>query len=134
MQAQTVLQRVLRGRLTFTLWTDGLGYDFSAPTRFDRLFTGIVVPVPVLPSWIPEGDVTGTEHIGPWSMDRSVDRGQHRHVPPRPLLTPLSRGLERTSASYGRPRTGRRRTWRAIAALTALTSAAWKSGDGIPPT
>jgi hypothetical protein len=58
-QGRAVLQRVLRGRITFT--PDGKGYDFAAPTRFDKLFTGIVAP---LPSWILEGDVRGTEHIG----------------------------------------------------------------------
>ncbi len=44
-QGRTVLQRVLRGRLTFTPRADGdAGYDFTAPTRFDRLFAGIVAP------------------------------------------------------------------------------------------
>jgi hypothetical protein len=37
-----VLQRVLRGRITFT--RSGNGYEFFAPTRFDKLFTGIVAP------------------------------------------------------------------------------------------
>ncbi|MGH9140611.1 MAG: hypothetical protein ACRD2I_05660 [Vicinamibacterales bacterium] len=45
-QGRTVLQRILRGRLTFTPRADGRGYDFSAPTRFDRLFTGIACEVP----------------------------------------------------------------------------------------
>jgi hypothetical protein len=31
-QAHTVLQRVLRGKITFTPRADGAGYDFSAPT------------------------------------------------------------------------------------------------------
>jgi site-specific DNA recombinase len=61
-QGRAVLQRVLRGRLTFTPREDGQGYDFSGPTRFDRLFTGIVVQ---LPSWVTKGDVRGTEHIQP---------------------------------------------------------------------
>jgi site-specific DNA recombinase len=62
-QARTVLERILRGRITFTPRDDGSGYDFSAPTRFDRLFAGIVVPVSERPSWIPEGDTTGTDHF-----------------------------------------------------------------------
>jgi hypothetical protein len=59
-RARAVLQRVLKGRLTFTPRADGQGYDFEGPTRFDKLFTGIVAR---RPTWIAEGDVTGTEHI-----------------------------------------------------------------------
>ncbi len=59
-QGRAALQRIIRGRLTFTPRADG-GYDFSGPTRFDKLFTGIVVE---RPKWIPESRV-GTEHIGP---------------------------------------------------------------------
>lgn len=40
-QGRTVLQRVLRGRLTFTPRADGCGYDFEGPTRFDKLFSGM---------------------------------------------------------------------------------------------
>jgi Virulence-associated protein E len=40
-------------------------YDFTAPTRFDKLFTGIVIGKADRPSFIPEGDRTGTEGIGP---------------------------------------------------------------------
>jgi site-specific DNA recombinase len=63
-QGRTVLQRIIRGRITFTPRADGLGYDFRAETRFDRLFTGLVVPVPELPSSIPV-DESGTASIGP---------------------------------------------------------------------
>jgi DNA invertase Pin-like site-specific DNA recombinase len=50
-QGRTVLQRILRGRLTFTPRQNPLtgepdGYDFSGPTRFDKLFTGIAVETP----------------------------------------------------------------------------------------
>ena len=48
-QGRTVLQRILRGRIVFTLRTNPIsndpisneidGYDFEAPTRFDKLFT-----------------------------------------------------------------------------------------------
>ena len=48
-QGRTVLQRILPGRLTFTPRADGQGYDFSGPTRFDKLFTGIAVETP---AWI----------------------------------------------------------------------------------
>jgi site-specific DNA recombinase len=60
-QGRAVLQRVLRGRITFTPLGDGHGYEFSGPTRFDRLFTGVVVP---RPAFLKDGDVRGTEHIG----------------------------------------------------------------------
>jgi hypothetical protein len=40
------LQRVLHGRLTFTPRADGPGCDFTAPRRFDKLFSGIVAPRP----------------------------------------------------------------------------------------
>jgi hypothetical protein len=44
-QGRAVLQRVLNGRIVFT--PDGTGgYTFEAPTRFDKLFTGIVVECP----------------------------------------------------------------------------------------
>jgi hypothetical protein len=62
-QARTVLQRVLRGRLVFTPRMDPIteeadGYDFSRPTRFDRLFTGIAVETP---PWVAAGDRRGLE-------------------------------------------------------------------------
>jgi hypothetical protein len=41
---------ILRGRITFILRADGSGYDFSAPTRFDKLFIGVVTP---RPNWMP---------------------------------------------------------------------------------
>jgi hypothetical protein len=64
-QARTVLNRVLSERITFTPRADGSGYDFTAPTRFDKLFTGIGVGKPDRKSFIPEGNRTGTEGIGP---------------------------------------------------------------------
>ncbi|MEO8680159.1 MAG: recombinase family protein [Vicinamibacterales bacterium] len=57
-QGRAVLQRVLRGRVTFT--PCGEGYTFEAPTRFDKLFSGIVVQ---RPAFIKTGN--GAEHIGP---------------------------------------------------------------------
>ena len=66
-QSRTVLQRILRGRLTFTPRTNPIsglpdGYDFTADTRFDRLFTGIAVRRPLA---LDRADLTGTEGIGP---------------------------------------------------------------------
>jgi hypothetical protein len=59
-----VLQRVLNGRIVFTPMENGLGqegYDFVAPTRYDKLFTGVAVR---RPDFIPSGS-EGTESIGP---------------------------------------------------------------------
>ena len=58
---------------------EGKGYEFSAPTRFDKLFTGIVAPVP---AFIKEGDQRGAEHLGPEdTMDgdyaRLLERAQN---------------------------------------------------------
>lgn len=66
-QGRTVLQRILRGRLTFTLRVNEVsgevdGYDFEGPTRFDRLFTGIAVE---RPKDLNPSDLSGTEDIGP---------------------------------------------------------------------
>jgi site-specific DNA recombinase len=58
-QGRAVLQRVLRGRLTFWPLADGTGYEFAGPTRFDRLFTGIAAEQP---AWVPSV-ATGTENI-----------------------------------------------------------------------
>jgi hypothetical protein len=65
-QGRTVLQRVLRGRLTFTprahvLTAELDGHDFQAQTRFDKLFTGIAVQ---RPAGIDVGFL-GNEGIGP---------------------------------------------------------------------
>jgi len=56
-QGRAVLQRVLQGRITFT--PKGGGYEFEAPTRFDKLFEGVAVET--------KGEVSnlGWEHIGP---------------------------------------------------------------------
>ena len=61
-QSRTVLQRVLRSRITFIPTSDG--YEFTAPTRFDKLFTGLVAPTP---SWLAaeKGNRHGLEHLGP---------------------------------------------------------------------
>ena len=40
-QGRAVLQGVLRGRVTFTPKCGG--YEFEAPTRFDKLFLGVAV-------------------------------------------------------------------------------------------
>ncbi|SRR6266852_4121380 len=62
-QARSVLFRVIRGRITFTPRADG-GFDFSAPTRFDKLFIGVLVPPPAVLKPLV-GDLRGREHIGP---------------------------------------------------------------------
>ena len=42
-QGRAVLQRVLRGRITFTPKCGG--YEFEAPTRFAKLFLGVAVEI-----------------------------------------------------------------------------------------
>ena len=66
-QGRSVLQRVLKGRITFTPRRDGDGYDFRADTRFNGLFAGIVIPDPEF------GQRKGLEHLTE-AMDR--DYGQ----------------------------------------------------------
>ncbi len=61
-QGRAVLQRVLDGRIVFTPTADGVGYTFEAPTRFDRLFAGLVVECP---AWVDPSDRRGKEHLGP---------------------------------------------------------------------
>src|SRR5260221_14548388 len=66
-QGRTVLQRILRGRLTFTPRVNPIsgevdGYDFAGPTRFDKLFTGIAVE---RPRTLDPNDLAGSEGIGP---------------------------------------------------------------------
>lgn len=67
-QGRTVLQRILRGRLTFTprmhvLTGEPDGYDFAGPTRFDKLFTGIAVETP---AWVKAyGSARGFEDTSP---------------------------------------------------------------------
>jgi transcriptional regulator with XRE-family HTH domain len=66
-QGRTVLQRILRGRLTFTPQINRktgemVGYSFEGPTRFDRLFSGITISAP---KHVDRNDRSGTAHIGP---------------------------------------------------------------------
>jgi site-specific DNA recombinase len=58
-QGRAVLQRVLQGRITFT--PAEAGYTFQAPTRFDKLFSGVAAPRPAF----IEQSSHGAEHIGP---------------------------------------------------------------------
>jgi len=46
----------------FTLRADGQGYDFTAPTRFDKLFTGMAVECP---KFLDSLDRRGFEDTGP---------------------------------------------------------------------
>jgi DNA invertase Pin-like site-specific DNA recombinase len=59
-QARAVLQRILCGRMVFTPCGDG--YTFEAPTRFDKLFSGIVAPMPAFLKPLL-GRRDGLEHI-----------------------------------------------------------------------
>ena len=56
---------------TFTLRRDEIsgeidGYDFEGPTRFDKLFAGVIFGTAVeRPKNLDPNDLTGTEDIGP---------------------------------------------------------------------
>jgi DNA invertase Pin-like site-specific DNA recombinase len=82
-QGRTVLQRILRGRLTFTPRADGRGYDFMGPTRFDKLFTGVTCPP--APAWLAPGDRRGLEDTTPedtfdGDYGRVLDRAYEKSV------------------------------------------------------
>ena len=89
-QGRAVLQRVLRGRITFT--PKGGGYEFEAETRFDKLFTGVTIERPPwLGRW--EGDTLGLEDIGPedtfdGDYGRLLERAQNRGKRVASLSTP----------------------------------------------
>jgi hypothetical protein len=77
-QGRTVLQRVLSGRITFSPLTDELGlgqtgYDFSSPTRYDKLFTGVATP---RPKDLNPNDRAGLEDIGPGDTQLESDYGR----------------------------------------------------------
>lgn len=60
-QGRAVLQRVLQGRITFR--PHGGGYTFEAPTRFDKLFAGVLYAE--LPAYLTQHGALGTEGIRP---------------------------------------------------------------------
>ena len=96
-QGRTVLQRILRGRLTFTprvhvLTGEVDGYEFTGPTRFDKLFTGIAVerPAGIDTGWL------GNENIGPedtfdGDYGRMLDRAYQKSV--KVLASPTGSGV-----------------------------------------
>jgi hypothetical protein len=61
-RARTVLQRLLRFRLTFTPRADGTGYDFSGPLASTSSSAGLWH---LGPRGCRSGDTSGTGHIGP---------------------------------------------------------------------
>jgi DNA invertase Pin-like site-specific DNA recombinase len=85
-QGRTVLQRILRGRLTCTLHVDPIsgevdGYDFTAPTRFDKLFTGIAVErAKNLPSTMTGAEAYDPEETFDGDYGRLLDRAYERCV------------------------------------------------------
>jgi hypothetical protein len=141
-QGRTVLQRILRGRLTFTPRRNPIsgeldGYDFEGPTRFDKLFTGIAVERPAGLDNAP----LGCEGIGPEDtfdgdygrlLERAYGTRESRFVPngirtrvlalkgprPRPLDDGDDRWVPepRNVSTRGAPRPGSRR----IAARTRV--------------
>jgi hypothetical protein len=67
-QGRAVLQRVIKGRITFT--PDGDSYSFRADTRFDRLFEGDTFR----PSWGRPGEPTGLEGMADDTLDGDYGR------------------------------------------------------------
>lgn len=82
-QGRAVLQRVLQGRLTVTPAEDGRSDTFEGPTRFAKLFTGLVAePPPFVRKATREGPNTSrrptpwtTTTVGFWSRHNSTLRG-----------------------------------------------------------
>ena len=91
-----MLQRVLRGRITFTPKCGG--YEFEAPTWFAKLFLGVAVETK------REVSYAGTEHIGPedtFDADygRLLEAVQNRG---KGLASPTGHAAERgCRTSYG---------------------------------
>ena len=83
-QGRAVLQRVLRGRIVFRPITDDptcVGYEFDAPTRFDKLFLGVAFRMRpgmadgAVPEWIPVGTEAGMEGIRAHEAQQEADYG-----------------------------------------------------------
>ena len=93
-RARLVLQKVLRGRITFVPDGEG-GYVFTAPTRFAKPFSGVVVE---RPSWVHEGH-EGLEHLTPddtWDgdYDALLERATARVLGNRGYVVAGPAGLE----------------------------------------
>jgi hypothetical protein len=76
-QGRAVLQRVLKGRLRFVPRPEMDGYDFSGPTRFDKLFVGIAVEPP---AWIgsTEAPTFGPEDTFDGDYGRLLERAHEQ--------------------------------------------------------
>ncbi len=70
-QSRAVLQRVIEGRIVFTPTADG-AYEFTATTRFDKLFTGVVV------KGLTEPDVHGIEGLEHLTAEDTFDADYSR--------------------------------------------------------
>lgn len=84
-QARTVMQRILRGRLICTPHVDPItddvtGYDFTAPTRFDRLFTGLAVERPALPKEMNVAEQYDPEETFDAGYGRLLERAYEGNV------------------------------------------------------
>lgn len=102
-QGRAVLQRIIRGRIIWTPRADGEGYDFVAETRFDKLFTGVAVGLP-LPPWVEfkDREAAGLGNIGPEdTLDADYGRLLERAAAKAAKLSdPL--GSERLPAGSGK--------------------------------
>jgi DNA invertase Pin-like site-specific DNA recombinase len=94
---RVVLDRVLNGRIVFTpVWSHDaepkpVAYEFECPTRYDKLFSGLVIPAAVMAVRVPGAEDLRYEHIYYRAEDGSVDFGEIlRRVFERGNLTEVS--------------------------------------------
>ena len=104
---RAVLQRVLQGRITFT--PNGAGYDFAAPTRFDKLFAGVVYMA--LPAYLTQHGDEGKEAITP-EVTLDADYGQllerlYANPPANQHCKGLASSAGQSSNTAAAPRAGR---------------------------
>lgn len=71
---RAVLDRVLAGRIVFE--PTGVGYEFECPTRYDKLFTGMVVPRSVWLAKVPGAEQLGPEDVYYRAEDTGLDFGE----------------------------------------------------------
>jgi hypothetical protein len=72
---RAVLDRILSDRIVFT--PVGAGYDFECPTRYDRLFSGLVVPRSVWAEPTPGAESLRPEDVY-YGGERDADFGGFR--------------------------------------------------------
>jgi hypothetical protein len=75
---RVVLDRVLNGRIVFTpVWSHEetprpVTYEFECPTRYDRLFSGVVIPKWIWDIPLPGAEWLRSEHVYYRAEDGSI--------------------------------------------------------------